>query len=227
MQKEGLAPVELGPGGKIDRGVLLGYLSGRKIAVTPLIIGERARIRSGTVIYSNVTVGKRLETGHNVIIREETRIGDNVSIWNNTVIDYGCIVGSNVKIHCNVYIAQFTEIGDNVFFGPGVTVANDRHPVCTLCMRGPKIKEGARIGVNVTILPQVIIGEYSLVGAGSVVTKDVPPYTLVYGMPARIAGSVDELKCRMNIVDRPYIYGQDVQLRKAKGGLHFRDSNSR
>ncbi len=138
IRKKGFAPVELGPGSKIDRGVLLGYIAGRKITTGPLIIGEKVRLRSGTVIYSNVTVGERLETGHNVVIREESRFGDNVSIRNNTVIDYGCIVGSNVKIHCNVYLAQFTEIEDDVFIAPGVTVANDLHPVCTLCMKSPR-----------------------------------------------------------------------------------------
>lgn len=227
MQKEGLAPVKLGADSKIDKGVLLGYLPGREITVSPLVIGEGARIRSGTVIYSNVKIGNKLETGHNVVIREENRIGDNVSIWNSSTIDYGCSIGNNVKIHCNVYIAQFTEIGDNVFIAPGVSIANDPHPFCTLCMKGPKIMNGVRLGLNATILPHITIGEHSLVGAGSVVTKDIPPNTVVYGVPARKVGPIDELKCHMKIVDKPYVQGKDVRLRQEKGILHFRDMSSK
>lgn len=198
----------------IDPGVLLGYLTGRNIPIEPTILGKKARIRSGSVIYSNVTIGDDFESGHNVVIREENLIGNGVSVWNNTVIDYGCRIGNNVKIHCNGYIAQFTEIEDDVFIAPGVITANDLHPVCTLCMKGPVIKRGARIGINATILPRITIGEFSLIGSGSVVTKDVPPRTVVTGVPARVAVSIDEIKCRMGLVNNPYLDGRDSRLRK-------------
>jgi acetyltransferase-like isoleucine patch superfamily enzyme len=207
--------VVLGDGHEIDQGVILGYLTGRRIANVTLNIGPGARIRSGTVIYAGSTFGAGLETGHNVIIREENAVGDELSIWNNSTIDYGCTIGNRVKIHCNVYVAQFTTLEDGVFLAPGVTIANDPHPVCGLCMRGPTIKRGAHIGVNVTLLPHVTIGQGALIGAGSVVTHDIPAYAVAYGNPARPYKSVDELQCPSSVVERPYVDGLDVKMRQA------------
>jgi len=195
--------------GTIDEGVSLGYPTGRHIADPALRIGRGAAVRSGSVIYVGSTIGRGLQTGHNVVIREENIIGDNLNIWSNSVIDYGCRIGNNVKIHSNVYIAQFTVIEDDAFLAPGVSVANDMRPLCAECTRagGPTIKRGARIGVNVTILPRVVIGEYALVGAGAVVTKDVPPYAVVYGNPARVVTTVDELDCPLHPGEKAYING--------------------
>jgi len=170
---------QIGKGSRIDKTASLGYKGGRNIKSSKTIIGKNATIRSNTVIYSNTEIGDGLETGHCVTIREQNKIGDNLNIWNNSSIDYGCVIGNNVKIHCNVYVAQFTTIEDEVFLAPGVMIANDPHPVCTKCMKGPTIKKGARIGVNVTLLPHVIIGKNALVGAGSVVTKNVPNNSVV------------------------------------------------
>ncbi|MBP9500641.1 MAG: hypothetical protein KBF17_00625 [Candidatus Promineofilum sp.] len=195
--------------GTIDEGVSLGYPTGRAIADQTLRIGSGANIRSGTTIYAGTTIGRGLQTGHNVVIREENVIGDNVGIWSNSVIDYGCRIGNNVKIHSNVYVAQFTTIEDDAFLAPGVSVANDMRPLCAECTHagGPTIKRGARIGVNVTILPRVVIGEYALVGAGAVVTKDVPPHAVVYGNPARVVTTVDEIDCPLHPGEKAYING--------------------
>lgn len=209
--------VVLEDGYQVDPGVTLGYLSGRRIANIILRIGPGARIRSGTVIYAGSTIGAGLETGHNVVVREENVIGDNLSIWNNSTIDYGCTIGDGVKIHCNVYVAQFTTLEDGVFLAPGVTIANDPHPVCGLCMRGPTIKRGARIGVNVTLLSHITIGEGTLIGAGSVVTNDIPAHSVAYGNPARLLKSVDELPCPFGLVERPYVNGLDVKARQLAG----------
>lgn len=199
--------LKLGKNSKIDQGSKLGYLFGTKTKQLPLIIGKNAQIRSGTVIYTNTKIGDNLKTGHNVLIREKNQIGDNFSVWSNTVIDYGCIIGNNVKIHCNCYIAQFTIIEDDVFLAPSVTIANDVHPGCEYskkCMKGPTIKKGAKIGVNVTILPFVVIGENSLIGAGSVVTKDIPADSVAYGNPAKARKSIYDLKCDRGFTDKPY-----------------------
>jgi acetyltransferase-like isoleucine patch superfamily enzyme len=184
----------------IDENVILGYLGGRPIPDRTLRIGADANIRSGTIIYAGVAIGRDFQTGHNVVVREENILGDHVGIWSNSVIDYGCRIGNNVKIHTNVYVAQFTVIEDDAFLAPGVTIANDPRPLCGECTRahGSTIRRGARIGVNATILPGVIVGEYALVGAGSVVTRDVPPYAVVYGNPARVAMSIDEIGCPLH-----------------------------
>jgi acetyltransferase-like isoleucine patch superfamily enzyme len=200
--------VRLGPDHVVGSAVILGLIPGRQIGNHTLMIGRGACIRSGTVIYAGSSIGTCLETGHNVVIREENTIGDGFSIWNNSVVDYGCTIGSRVKVHCNVYIAQFTVIEDDVFLAPGVMVANDLHPGCPLantCMRGPTIKRGARIGVNCTLLPFITIGEGAVIGAGSVVTRDVPAGTLAYGNPARVVKDVRELKCGFGRIDGPYV----------------------
>ena len=209
--------VILGESYDIDPGVILGYMTGRSIEDRSLQIGAGARIRSGTVIYGGSKIGEGLETGHGVVIREENLIGNHLSIWNNSTIDYGCVIGSRVRVHTNVYVAQFTTIEDGVFIGPGVQIANDPHPVCGLCMKGPTIKKNARIGVNVTILSHLTIGEGALIGAGSVVTKDIAPHMLAYGNPAREMKSVEELPCPFDLVDKPYMDGLDVDGQKREG----------
>jgi acetyltransferase-like isoleucine patch superfamily enzyme len=163
------------------------------------VLGAGSRLRAGTIVYAGSRIGAGLQTGHNVVIREENVIGDGVSVWSNTVIDYGCVIGDRVKIHSNVYIPQFSVIEDDVFIAPGCTFANDMHPGCVCSeyenMKGPTIRRGARIGVNVTITPGVEIGAYALVGSGSVVTRDVPPGAVVAGSPARVMKMTGELRC--------------------------------
>jgi acetyltransferase-like isoleucine patch superfamily enzyme len=205
----GLADARLGPNAVIDPDVILGYPPGRQGQFGAVRIGRDARVRSGTIIYAGVEIGDGFETGHHAIVREENRIGSHCTLWNNSTIDYGCTIGDRVRIHCNVYVAQYTTIEDDVFLAPGVTIANDPHPICTKCMQGPTIRRGARIGVNVTLLPLITIGENALVGAGSVVTIDVPAGMLAAGNPARIVGPVDAIECPFGIVI-PYENGLDV-----------------
>lgn len=198
--------VQLGEGAMIDEEVVLGYESARKVDMT-LSIGPGAHLRRGTIIYGGSRIGSNFETGHNVIIREENIIGDGFRIWNNSTIDYGCRIGNNVKIHNKVYIAQFSIIEDDVFIAPGVTFANDMHPGCPdshRCMQGPYIKKAAQIGINCTILPRVVIGEYAVIGAGSVVTKNIPPGVVAYGNPAKVVCEIGNLVCTSNLRDKPY-----------------------
>lgn len=208
--------VRLDPPRHVDEAVTLGYMTGRPIADQTLRIGADAYLRSGTILYAGSTIGADFETGHNVVIREENLIGDHVGIWGNTVIDYGCRIGNNVRIHTNCYIAQFTIIEDDVFIAPGVSIANDPHPLCADCTAagGPTIKRGARVGVNVTILPGVTIGEHALIGAGSVVTRDIPAGVVAYGNPARPGKSVDELTCPHDPDGHAYVNGLDRKARQ-------------
>jgi acetyltransferase-like isoleucine patch superfamily enzyme len=180
---------------RIDSSAIVGYPSSRN-AAGELVLGQDPHLRSGTVVYAGSHIGARFETGHNVVIREDCRIGDDVSVWSNSVIDYGCLIGDRVKIHANCYIAQFTEIGDEAFLAPGVTIANDLYPgqaASAAVMCGPSIGAGAQIGVNVTILPFVRIGAGCLIGAGSVVSRDIPEGCVAFGNPARVRGDVRRL----------------------------------
>ncbi len=200
--------VRLGGGATVDEGVVLGYPPSRG-EHREVVIGTGARIRSGTVIYAGSNIGSGLETGHNVIIREQSQIGRNLRIWTNSIIDYGCVIGKNVKIHSNVYVSQFTTIDDNAFIGPGVTLANDIHPGCPDaldCMEGPIVRRGAQIGANATVLPRVVVGEYALIGAGSVVTRDIPAKAVAYGSPARVVGRIEDVTCTTGRREKPYDY---------------------
>ena len=183
-----------GAGLVADDDVLLGYPSGRSNAGL-LRIGVDARVRSGTVLYAGSSIGARFATGHHVIVREENAIGDDVAVWSNSVVDYGCTIGDGVKIHTNCYIAQHSVLGDGAFCAPGVSFANDIYPgmdASAVEMRGPHIGAGAQLGVNVTVLPEVAIGERSIIGAGAVVVHDVPPGVIAVGSPARVIREVPD-----------------------------------
>ena len=189
------APSDFGNDLVADEGVVIGYPLGRG-GSGKLVLGRSARLRSGTVLYQGTRIGDNFETGHHVIVREDSTIGDGVSIWSNSVVDYGCVIGSRVKIHSNCYIAQFTEIEDDVFIAPGVVVANDLYPGradSASLMSGPTIRSGAQVGANSTLLPYVTVGAGALVGAGSVVTRDIPDSMVAYGCPAVPMRTVNSL----------------------------------
>lgn len=155
-------------------------------------IGKNCVIRSHTVIYDDVVIGDNCKTGHFVLIREKTKIGNNCIIGTGTIIDGETTIGNNVIIQSGVYIPRKTVIEDNVFLGPRCVLTNDKYPPQPK-LEGPVIKKGASIGANATILPGVVVGENSMVGAGSVVTKNVEPNTVVVGVPAKFYCKRDEL----------------------------------
>jgi len=200
--------IHIGKGAKIHKGAIIGYKTLRKVKSLDLKIGQNLVVMAGAVIYAGTSIRDGAVISHNSIVREENRIGDNFCLWNNSIVDYGCKIGDKVKIHCNVYVAQYTKIEDDVFIGPGTTIANDLHPKCKYsrrCMRGPHIKRGAIIGAGATINPFVLIGERAFIGAGSVVTKDIPSGKVVCGNPAKIICSIKDLKCRTGLTDFPYM----------------------
>lgn len=169
-------------------------------------IGKSAKIRGGSTIHDGARIGDRLETGRNVSIGEDTVIGEDCRISNNTIIESDCHLGDRVRIEANCFIARFTTIEDDVTIAPGVCLANDPHPGSEnhACMRGPTIERGAQIGMNATILPFVTIGERSVVGAGSVVTHEVPAALVVVGNPARVLKSVAQISCPLDLQEGDY-----------------------
>ncbi|MCX9011800.1 MAG: DapH/DapD/GlmU-related protein [Candidatus Methanoperedens sp.] len=159
------------------------------------VIGDDAVIRSNSIIYTNVETGNNLRTGHNALVREDTIIGDDVLIGTNTIIDGRTVIGNNISIQGNVYIPLNVTIEDNVFIGPCAVLTNDKYPVRKKSdLKGPVLRKGASIGANATLLPGVEIGEGAMVAAGALVTKDVPPWKLAMGAPARIVDLPDDLK---------------------------------
>ncbi len=150
-------------------------------------IQANALIRSGTIIYCKVNIGKNFRSGHRVLIREKTVIGENVLIGSNVIIEGHVNIGNNVSIQSNVYIPTNSVIADFVFIGPNAVLSNDKYPPMRKItkMNGPVLNRGVSVGANATILPGVEIGEGSMVAAGAVVVKNVPPWTLAVGVPAR------------------------------------------
>lgn len=201
--------VVIGEGYQIAESVVIGYPPLRKDVNKKTNIGKNLSALSNAVVYKGVELGDNAILGHNVVIREENIVGDNFKVWNNSIVDYGCVIGNNVKIHSCCYVAQYTVIEDSVFLAPGVIIGNDLHPGCDFsktCMKDTAvtIRMGAQIGINSTILPGVTIGERALIGAGSVVTRDVPPETVVAGNPAKVTKSIYDLKCGTGLTDKPY-----------------------
>jgi len=200
MEFKKYGDVELDEGHDIQPNVILGTpVQKQKSSSDSLtIIGKNAILRSGTVIYSNVKIGDNFKTGHGVLVREHTTIGDNVLVGSNSIIENKCKIGNNVSVQSNVYIPTNTTIGDNVFLGPNACLTNDKYPVRKKAeLIGPILEKGVTIGANSTILPGVRIGEGSIVAAGSVVTKDVSPWKLSIGSPAKERNLPEELR-RLN-----------------------------
>jgi len=154
----------------------------------PARIGIESQVRAGTTIYADVNIGHHFQSGHNVLIRENTTIGDHVVVGTNTVIDGQVEIASFVKIESNCYIPTHTRIESRVFFGPNVVLTNDRYPLKqrdTYEPEGPIIEEGVTLCAGVIVCPGIRIGRGALVAAGAVVTCDVPPQTIVKGIPGR------------------------------------------
>ncbi len=159
-------------------------------------IAHNAIIRSDAVIYCDVTIGHHVRTGHKILVRENTTIGHNVLIGTNTVIDNDCTIGSHVSIQSCVYIPTGTVIEDYVFLGPSVTITNDRLPIRVegAALEPARIRRGASVGANSVILPGIEVGEGAMVGAGAVVTRDVPAWHLAVGSPARFTPLPEHLR---------------------------------
>ncbi len=159
-------------------------------------IDINAIIRSHTVIYAGNSIGKNFQTGHHVLIRESNQIGDNVSIGSSSVIEHHVKIGNNVRIHSQAFIPEYSILEDDCWIGPNVVLTNAKYP-CSPDVKanllGPRIKKGAKICANVTILPGVIIGENALIAAGAVVTKDVPDNAVVMGVSGQVIKDIGEL----------------------------------
>lgn len=175
----------------------------------PLKIGSGGQIRPFSTIYAGSEIGNYFQTGQGVSIREENFIGHNVSIGTNSVLEFGNRIGDFSRIHSSCFMEMVT-VGRYVFVGPNVVFTDDPHPMgCPRykeCKGGAVIEDYARIGANSTILPGVRIGKNSLVGAGSVVTKDVPPDSVVAGSPARVIKMVEQLECPKGFFKKPYAW---------------------
>lgn len=144
-------------------------------------VSPAAEIGKGTIIWNQAQV------------REGAKIGKDCVISKNVYIDKDVVIGDRVKIENNVNIYHGVKIEDDVFLGPSMTFTNDRFPRAFSSdfeVSPTLVKRGASIGANATIRCGVVIGEYAMIGSGSVVTHDIPPHALFVGNPARQIGKV-------------------------------------
>jgi acetyltransferase-like isoleucine patch superfamily enzyme len=169
-------------------------------------VSPRAKIGEGTRIW------------HQAQVREGARLGRNCIVGKGVYIDFDVRIGDNVKIQNGCFVYHGATLEDGVLLGPGVILTNDKFPRAINVQGTLKsdadwevgrvlIRRGASLGAGVVVLPDVIVGEFAMVGAGSVVTRSVPDHGLVTGNPARLRGFV----CRCG---RPLKEGDLVEGRR-------------
>lgn len=138
-------------------------------------------------------IGENTNVWQYVVVLPNASIGNNGNICSHCFIENDVVIGNNVTIKCGVQIWDGISIQDNVFIGPNVTFTNDLYPRSKKYAESwtkTSVEFGASLGANATIMAGIKIGQFAMVGAGSVVTKEVPPYTLWYGNPAKHRGYV-------------------------------------
>lgn len=154
-------------------------------------------VHESSYVDDNVVIGEGTKIWHFCHIQSGAVIGEKCSLGQNVNIANNVHIGSEVKIQNNVSIYEGVEIEDGVFLGPSCVFTNDltpraRYPKGHDNYKNTLVKEGASIGANATIVCGHIVGKSAMVAAGAVVTKDVPDYALVAGVPAKIVGKLDK-----------------------------------
>jgi acetyltransferase-like isoleucine patch superfamily enzyme len=189
--------VRIGEGAQIGDFVSIGVPpQGAEPGDLRTMVGSGAVIRSNTVIYAGNCIGDRFHTGHGVMVRELNEIGNNVSIGSHSIVEHHVSIGDGVRIHSQAFIPEYCVLEEDCWIGPNVVLTNARYPLAPTAketLEGPIIKSNAKIGANATILPGIVIGEWSLIGAGAVVTENIPPGCVAVGNPARIVRDVGDL----------------------------------
>jgi acetyltransferase-like isoleucine patch superfamily enzyme len=189
--------VTLGPGTVVEDFCIIGCPPrGARPGELPTVIGAGAVIRSFTVIYAGNTIGDRFQTGNKTNIRESNTIGHDVSIGTLSVVEHHVKIEDGVRIHTQAFVPEFSHLMAGSWVGPNAVLTNALYPLspgAKETLKGAVLEPGAKVGANCTLLPGVRVGRNSLVGAGSVVTRDVPEDAVVAGNPARVVKSIKQL----------------------------------
>lgn len=155
----------------------------------PLVLGDGCLIGTGAVLYRGARLRRRVLVADLATVREDVLIGDRTIVGRGVTVENRCTIGRFVKLESECYIAAYSTLEDRVFVAPGVVTSNDNFVGRTeerfLHFKGVTVRRGGRIGAGAVILPGIEIGEDALVGAGAVVTQNVPKHWIVVGSPAR------------------------------------------
>jgi acetyltransferase-like isoleucine patch superfamily enzyme len=196
----------LGEGVKVLEYAVVGkqpVLSPRSTAkredLPPTVVGPGTVVSTGAVVFAGTAIGARVIVGDQACVRERCTVGDDVVIGRGSLVENDTSVGARTKIQADAYVTAYSTLEDDVFIAPCVVTTNDdfmgrterRHEL----IKGPTIRRGARVGGGAVLCPGIEIGEEAFVGAGAVVTTDVPARVVVVGNPARVLRDVpaDEL----------------------------------
>jgi acetyltransferase-like isoleucine patch superfamily enzyme len=196
----------LGEGVKVLENAVVGKqptLSPRSTAkrdpLAPTTIGAGTVVSTGAIVFAGSTIGERVILGDQSCVRERVEVGDDVVLGRGSLIENDTTVGARTKIQAEAYVTAYSTLEEDVFVAPCVVTTNDNYMGRTekrhALVKGPTIRRGARVGGGAILCPGVEVGEEAFVGAGAVVTKDVPPRAVVVGNPARVLREVpdDEL----------------------------------
>ena len=168
----------------------------------PAEIGEDTVVSTGAIVFAGSTVGPRSVVGDQSCIRERVHLGENCILGRGSLIENDTTVGHGTRIQAGAYITAYSTLEEDVFIAPCVVTTNDNYMGRTerrkTEMRGPTIRRSARVGGGAVLLPGIEIGAEAFVGAGAVVTKDVPAGKLVVGSPARVLRDVSADELRAN-----------------------------
>jgi acetyltransferase-like isoleucine patch superfamily enzyme len=173
----------------------LGYAVGRVYpgAGADTVIAAGAVVRAGAIVYGDVRIGVNTLVGHHTLLRTGVRVGAETLLGHHLTVERATRIGRDVRCSPGSHLTSATHIADRVFLGAGIRTINDktltwRDPHRTLTLQPPRFDTGAKVGSGCTVLAGVTVGEHALIGAGSLLTHDIPAGALAYGSPARVHG---------------------------------------
>ena len=167
--------------------------------LAPTVVGEGSVISTGAIVFAGSTLGARVIVGDQSCVRERVTVADDVVIGRGALVENDTTIGARTRIQADAYVTAYSTLEEDVFVAPCVVTTNDNFMGRTErrleLMKGPTIRRGARVGGGAILCPGIEVGEEAFVGAGAVVTKDVPARKVVVGSPARVLRDVpsDEL----------------------------------
>jgi acetyltransferase-like isoleucine patch superfamily enzyme len=168
----------------------------RREPLPPTAIGPGTIVSTGAIVFAGSKVGAGCILGDQSCVRERVEIADDVVVGRGSLIENDTTIGRGTRIQAEAYVTAYSTVEEDVFIAPCVVTTNDNFMGRTerrkALMKGPTIRRGARIGGGAILCPGIEVGEEAFVGAGAVVTKDVPAGKLVVGNPARVLRDVPE-----------------------------------